>query len=89
MTWQVASLVVQCRPSDQPMIEATLAAVPGIDVVGAAQGRLVVLIEGTNESALAERFDAVRSHPKVLSAALVAHHLDTPTANESPAEDAP
>jgi len=89
MTWQVASLVVQCRPMHQPMIEATFAAVPGIAVVGTGNGRLVVLIEGTSESALAERFDAVRSHPNVLSAALVAHHLDSPTTNEPTAEVTP
>lgn len=77
MAWQVASLIARCQPADRPMVEATLASVPGIEVAGAEGGTLVVLVEGLSEGQLAERFDAVRTHPKVLSAVLVEHRIDT------------
>ncbi len=77
MRWQVASLIVRCHAADRPSVEATLAAVPGIEIAGSAPDVLIVLVEGEHERELADRFEAVRSHPKVLSAVLVEHRIDT------------
>jgi nitrate reductase NapD len=89
MGWHVASLVVRCRPGLEAGLVAQLRTLPASEVRGAQDGRIVVLVEGVNEYALADAFDAIRALPHVLGADLVHHEIDSEDSEAEHVQHAP
>ena len=89
MSWHVASLVVRCRPEYQDDLLARLRALPATEVCGAKDGRIVVLVEGEHEYALADGFAAIRALPHVLGADLVHHEIDSDDSEAAHVQHAP
>lgn len=89
MTWHIASLIVRCRPEHEGAVVARLNALDQTEVRGAQNGRIVVLAEGANEYELAQRFDAIRATPDVMTTDLVHHEIDTDDSEAAHAQHAP
>lgn len=89
MTWHIASLIVRCRPEHEAAVTTRLNALDRTEVRGAQHGRIVVLAEGRNEYELAQRFDAIRAIPDVMTTDLVHHEIDTDDTETAHAQHAP
>jgi periplasmic nitrate reductase NapD len=73
----IASLVVRCRPERLAVLKRALTALPGAEVPAeGAVGKLVVTLEAASEQAIRHQLDAIGALPGVLSATLVAHHVE-------------
>jgi nitrate reductase NapD len=72
----IASLLVHVRPEAEAAVRATLAADPAIEVAGARDGKLVLVVEAAHERALVQRIDALHALPGVLGAVLVYHQVE-------------
>jgi nitrate reductase NapAB chaperone NapD len=77
VNWHIASLVVRCRPDRTAALHSHFDQAPECSVRAAANGRLVLLVEGENEYLLADRLAMIRATPGVLAADLVHHEIDT------------
>ena len=85
----VASLVLRIRPETRPAAEAALLAYPGVECHGMSEdGRLVVTVEDTPQSAMSDTLIAIQRIPEVLAATLAFESSDTRLApsctNDSP-----
>ena len=89
MAWHIASLIVRCRPDHEAAVAARLNALQLTEVRGAQHGRIVVIAEGASEYELAQRFDAIRATPDVMTTDLVHHEIDTDDSEAAHAQHAP
>ena len=65
----IASLVLRIRPETRPAAEAALRAYPGVECHGMSEdGRLVVTVEDTPQSAMSDTLIAIHRVPQVLAA---------------------
>lgn len=80
----VCGVLVHARPERLELVQADLAALPGVEIHAAtAEGRLVVTVEdaaGQWASATITRFNDIEG---VLSVALVYHHFDSDLEGET------
>ena len=76
----VSSLVVHCRPDTIDELIEKITAMPDAEVPEhSEQGKLVVLLETDDESAIIERIGVIEHLAGVISVALVYHEIDTET----------
>ena len=77
MPAHISSLVVHCQPAAVEAVVAQIAAMPDAEVPEYNdQGKLVVLLETTSESAIIQRVSAIEELTGVISAALVYYQID-------------
>ena len=67
----ISSAIVSAREADAPAIAARIAAVPGNEVHAVAGPRIIVVMEDTDASRLADRLAAIAMLPGVLAASMV------------------
>jgi len=69
----ISSLVVQARPATLSQARDRLSAIPGVEVVGAnaATGKLVVVLDASDNRQAADRIAEIRNQAGILSATLV------------------
>lgn len=80
----IASLVLRIRPETRPVAEAALLAYPGVECHGMSEdGRLVVTVEDTPQSAMSDTLIAIHRVPQVLAATLAYEHSDIPDSSPS------
>lgn len=73
----ISSIIVNTRPQDAEMLAGKLADLPGVDVhAQLADGRIVLTVEDTPESAPAQTLMNLQNLPGVLSAAMVYNYCD-------------
>ena len=89
VNWHIACLIVRCLPQHEAAVVARLRALELTDVRGAEQGRIIVIAEGANEYELAQRFDAIRATPDVMTTDLVHHEIDSDNSEDAHAQHAP
>ncbi|MCU0836539.1 MAG: chaperone NapD [Chromatiaceae bacterium] len=82
----ICSLVVHARPERVPAVAERLDALPGVEVHGRGEGRLVITVEDTAETLAADTLAAVNAVNGVISTALIYHYgggaLDEPLLEE-------
>ncbi|MCK3655715.1 hypothetical protein A4G19_08090 [Pasteurellaceae bacterium Macca] len=76
--WYVASLVVQVRPEKLAAVKQILTAVKGneIHAENPSEGKLVVVMESTDEADLVARMEAVKEINGVVAVSLVYSYKD-------------
>ena len=76
----ISSLVVHCRTDAVSAVIAAISAMPYAEVPEHSdQGKLVVLLETTNESSIMQRITEIENLPGVINTALVYHQIDNET----------
>lgn len=82
----ICSLVVHAKPERVPAVAVQLHALPGVEVHGQGEGRLVITVEDTAETQAADTLAAVNGVDGVISTALIYHYggeaLDEPLLEE-------
>jgi len=82
----ICSLVVHARPERVPAVAAQLGRLPGVEIHGQGEGRLVVTVEDTAQTLAADTLAAVNGVDGVISTALIYHYggdaLDEPLLEE-------
>lgn len=74
----ISSLVVHCRPEVVEEVIGKINALPDAEVPEhSAEGKLVVLLETSNQGRIMERISAIENFAGVINAALVYHQIDT------------
>jgi len=74
---EVASMLVQARPDRLDKVEAAITAIAGCEIHARdPKGKLVVVIETTNASAIGTTLNTIALLPNVFSASLVFHAID-------------
>ncbi len=74
---EIASILVQVRPERIEDVESAIATMPGCEIHGRdPRGKLVVVVEALNASALGSMLNAIALLPHVYSASLVFHAID-------------
>jgi nitrate reductase NapD len=85
----IAGVLVHARAERHGAIRQSLARMPGVEVHQAtADGRLVVTVEDTAETAAADSLLAIHRLDGVVSAALVYHHFE-PEGDPAKTEEKP
>ncbi len=80
----ISSLVVHCRPDVVEEVITRINTFPDAEVPEhSAEGKLVVLLETSNQGRIMERISAIENFTGVINAALVYHQIDTETGNPS------
>lgn len=78
-TVHIASLVVLARPELLDAVKANLRLLDGLELhQQSAAGKLVVVLETTDEQQILQRIDLINNLPGVLNAALIYHELLDP-----------
>ncbi|WP_442107561.1 chaperone NapD [Pseudomonas sp. NUPR-001] len=78
-TVHIASLVVLARPELLEAVKANLRLLDGLELhQQSAAGKLVVVLETTDEQQILQRIDLINNLPGVLNAALIYHELLDP-----------
>ncbi len=73
--WNICGVVVRARPGEADAVAGRLAALPGLELHGdAPDGRMIVTIEDTEQSAASDTLTRLFSVEGVLGASLVYHH---------------
>jgi len=73
----ISSIVVHARPQDSSDLLGKLASIPGVDVHAATDdGRIILTIEDTPDTAPAETLMNVQNMQGVLNAALIYNYCD-------------
>jgi nitrate reductase NapD len=83
----ISSLVVHCLPQLAGTIAGRIAAIPGAELRGGAGGKIIVLLETSNEAEIVERLNAIQILDGVLAATLVFHHVETIESNQASSGD--
>jgi nitrate reductase NapD len=76
MSIHVASLIVRARPEIAAAVAERIAARPANEIHAVEAGKIIVVVESSSESALADRMDEIRNDPDVLMVSLVYHEED-------------
>lgn len=72
----IASLVVQVWPAKVSALRSHLGKVPGIDIHGAKDGKLIVTVDALGDGQLMDLIGAVEAADGVVAASLVYHQLE-------------
>ena len=73
----ISSLVVQVRPERMTSIIGAIEALPGSEIHASSPlGKIVVVLDLTDDSALSERIGRIQQMDGVLSASLVFHQVE-------------
>jgi nitrate reductase NapD len=83
----ISSLVVHCLPQLAGTIAGRIAAIPGAELRGGAGGKIIVLLETSNEAEIVERLNAIQILDGVLAATLVFHHVEPIDSNQASSGD--
>lgn len=67
----ILGVIVRTRPEHRTDVERRLAAMPGVDVAAAADGRCVLAIEDHAEGSAAAALARITTWPQVLNTSLV------------------
>ena len=74
---EIASILVQVRPERIEDVESAITNMSGCEIHGRdPRGKLVVVVEALNASALGSTLNAIALLPHVYSASLVFHAID-------------
>lgn len=74
---EIASILVQARPERIDDVEVAIAAMPGCEIHGRdPRGKLIIVVEALNASALGSTLNAIALLPHVYAASLVFHAID-------------
>jgi nitrate reductase NapD len=80
----IAGVLVHSHPDFTETVTRSLSALPGVEVHAAADdGRIVVTVEGDDANALADTFRNFSDMSGVLSTAMVYHHFESDSGQES------
>lgn len=75
-TLHIASLVVLARPELFEAVKANLRLLDGVELhQESAAGKLVVVLETTDENQILQRIEQITNLPGVLNAALIYHQV--------------
>lgn len=73
----ISGIIVKARPQDTSALVGRLTDLPGVDVHAKMDdGRIVITVEDTPESAPAQTLMSLQNLPGVLSAAMVYNYCD-------------
>jgi nitrate reductase NapD len=72
----IASAVVTALPASQDEVAAHIAALKGADVVVAERGRIIVVLEASQQDQIADALHRIALLQHVLSATLVFEHSE-------------
>lgn len=72
----IASFIVRARPEIAAAVAARLVITPETEVHAVDAGKIILVVEAANETALADRMDEIRNDPDVLMVSLVYHQMD-------------
>lgn len=72
----ICGVLVHVSRARTDEVERALAAVPGVDLHGGADGRLVITIEDQASASAADSLRQIQLLPGVVTAALVYHHFE-------------
>jgi periplasmic nitrate reductase NapD len=74
---EIASILVQARPERLDAVEAEILALRGCEIFGRdPKGKLIVVVEALDASALGATLNTIAALPHVHSASLVFHAID-------------
>lgn len=79
----IAGVLVHSHPDFTETVTRSLSALPGVEVHAADDGRIVVTVEGDDADALADTFRGFSDMNGVLSTAMVYHHFESDSGQES------
>ncbi|TDF84353.1 chaperone NapD [Pseudomonas sp. H9] len=83
-TLHIASLVVLARPELLEAVKANLRLLEGLELhQESPAGKLVVVLETTDEQQILQRIDLINNLPGVLNAALIYHELLDPAGDSA------
>lgn len=80
----VSGIVVHAPAERAASVVAQIERLDGAEVAAREGGKLVVVLEATNERELGDLFNRISLLDTVYSAALVSHYRDDPDASEEP-----
>ena len=80
----IAGVLIHSLPGSTETVKHSLTTLPGVEVHAvSADGRMVVTVEGESADALADTFRGFNDMSGVLSAAVVYHHFDSDSGQET------
>ncbi|MDP2326397.1 MAG: chaperone NapD [Gammaproteobacteria bacterium] len=79
----ITGVLIHSRPGFTEAITRSLSALPGVEVHGASNERIVVTVEGDDENTFADTFRGFSDIGGVLSTAMVYHHFESDCGQES------
>ena len=79
----IAGILVHSHPDFTETVTRSLLALPGVEVHAADGGCIVVTVEGDDPNTLADTFRGFSDMSGVLSTALVYHHFESDSGQES------
>ncbi|OGI41193.1 MAG: hypothetical protein A2140_05365 [Candidatus Muproteobacteria bacterium RBG_16_62_13] len=80
----IAGVLIHSLPGSTETVKHSLTTLPGVEVHAvSADGRMVVTVEGESADALADAFRGFNNMSGVLSAAMVYHHFDSDSGQET------
>ncbi|GIZ51569.1 chaperone NapD [Noviherbaspirillum aridicola] len=78
----IASVVVYVLPAERLSVRSCIEAVPGADIHGEADGKLIVTLETESTKKTLDIMDAIRALPGVADVVLVYQHAELASALE-------
>lgn len=80
----IAGVLIHSLPGSTETVKHSLTALPGVEVHAvSADGRMVVTVEGESADTLADAFRGFNNMSGVLSAAMVYHHFESDSGQET------
>jgi nitrate reductase NapD len=73
----IASLIVRARRESEHAVAERLIKVPGVEVHAVQDGKIIVVLEATTESGLADLMETIRAEPGVVLVNLAYHQVET------------
>ncbi len=70
-TAHISSAVVTARPEHAQAVAALISELPGTEIHAVSGHRIVIVMEGANAAALADRLNAIAALPLVMAASMV------------------
>jgi nitrate reductase NapD len=75
VTTHIASVIVRARPEHADAAVARISSVAGAEVRASEGGKIIAVLEASNERALADQMEALRDLPDILMVSLVFHQI--------------
>jgi periplasmic nitrate reductase NapD len=72
----ISSLIVQAMPDTMPAVNASVSAMPGLEVHAVEAGKMVVVLETADEGEIVARLSEINLLDGVMSVNLVYHQVD-------------
>jgi nitrate reductase NapAB chaperone NapD len=76
-TVHIASLIVRAHRELAHAVAERLITLPGVEVHAVQDGKIIVVLEATNESGLADLMETIRVEPGVVLVNLTYHQVET------------